>query len=413
MRNRGRLGMLAASLVAASVLAGNAMGPALADPPNGSSPKATDIVGVGSDTTQYLFDQLSYDYNRQHEKGVPFYSWDAADPATGTTGGPITTKAGCPAISRPGDSSAGITALEENTADPSDPSAYCIDFARSYRGPESTDPPYGPGGLVFVALAGDAVSYATRDAASGGTNAPGNLTAAALKAIYDCQATNWDQVGGPDAPIHAFLPQAGSDITPVFLAALGGGEAPITPGNCVSDAGNTLAENEGVSPVLNDPDAIVPYSVAAYLAQAYHSAACLDAGCTGSPACHPAGPQNRFGCDRHGVLGLNQINGTAPVTPWPPPPSCSQCAINPGFSSPFQGTVYDVVRYDPSTADHIPAYLEPLLAASNAATPGWACTDATAQLDIHDAGFALRPSGNSRPMPVPACGTPHHRKKKT
>jgi ABC-type phosphate transport system substrate-binding protein len=406
MRNR-KLGKMAASLVAAVALAVTAVGPALADPPRGVAPQPTDMVGVGSGTTQYLFDQFSADYNGQHASGPHLYSWDATDPVTGQGGGPIATKAGCPAVPRPGDSAAGIGALEQNATDPQDPSAFCIDFARSHRGPQSTD----PGSVVFVALAGDAVTYATRDAASGGTSAPRKLTAAQLTAIYECKATNWDQVGGPNAPIHAFLPQTGSDIRLSFLTALGGGVAPITPGTCVSDAGNTLQENEGVNPVLNDPDAIVPYSVAAYLAQAYHSAACLSGGCMGSPACTPAGTQNLFGCDQHGVLRLNKINGTAPVTPWPPPPTCPQCAINPAFPSLFQGTVWDVVRYDASAADHIPAYLEPFLAASNAATPGWACTNAAAQADIHDYGFALRPSGARKlaRTALPACGTPHRK----
>jgi ABC-type phosphate transport system substrate-binding protein len=406
MRNRSRLSALAASLVAAAVLTGNAMGTALADPPSGVIPQATDVVGAGSGTTQYLFDQLSHDYNSQHLTGVQLYSWDATNPATGQGGDPIATKGGCPAIPRPGGSSPGITALEQNTKDPSAPGSYCIDFARSYRGPQSTDPPFGPGGIAFVTLAGDAVTYATRDAASGGTKAPRSLTTAQLRAIYECQVTNWDQVGGRNAPIHAFLPQSGSDITSFFLTALGGGVTPITPGPCVSDGGNTLQQNEGVNPLLNDPDAIVPYSVGAYLAQAFHSAACLKPGCTGSPACKPAGAQNLFGCDQHGVLRLNKISGTAPVTPWPPPPSCPQCTINTRFISLFQGTIYDVVRYDPSTADHIPANLEPFLAASNASTPGWSCTDPAAQTDIHDYGFALRPSGaDSRG--VSACGTPH------
>jgi ABC-type phosphate transport system substrate-binding protein len=318
--------MAAVGFAAAVTLAVTAGGPAIADPPSGVTPKPTDIVGVGAGPTAYLFDQLSADYNSQHKNGVHLYSWDAVNPATGKPGGSIVTKAGCTAIPRPDGSSAGIAALHENVADPVSPGTFCINYARSYRGRQSSDPPFAAGGVVFVDLAGDAVTYASRDQASGGTNAPGNLSAKELKAIYLCQVTNWDQVDGPNAPIHAFLPQAGSEVRSFFLTALGGGKTPITPGSCVSDQGNTLAEDQGVSPVLNDPDAIVPYSVAAYIAQVYHSAACLNAGCTGNPACMPTGSQNRFGCDQHGVLGLNEINGTRPVTPWPPPaPPCSQC----------------------------------------------------------------------------------------
>jgi ABC-type phosphate transport system substrate-binding protein len=386
--------MAAAGFAAAVTLAVTAGGPAIADPPSGVTPKPTDIVGVGAGPTAYLFDQFSVDYNSQHKNGVHLYSWDAVDPATGKPGGSIVTKAGCTAIPRPDGSTAGIAALHENTADPLSPGTFCINYARSYRGRQSSDPPFAAGGVVFVDLAGDAVTYASRDQASGGSNAPGNLSAKQLEAIYLCQVTNWDQVDGPNAPIHAFLPQAGSEVRSFFLTALGGGKTPITPGSCVSDQGNTLGEDQGVSPVLNDPDAIVPYSVAAYIAQVYHSAACLNAGCTGKPACMPTGSQNLFGCDRHGVLGLNEVNGTQPVTPWPPPaPPCSQCQINSGFSALFQHLVYTVVRYDPATTDHIPPAVEPLFGSS-----GWACTDSTALTILHHYGFRRY---------QPLCGTPH------
>ncbi len=50
-----------------------AVGPALADPINGSgkpvTPKETDIVGVGSDTIQNVLDQFSFDYNNSHKTG--------------------------------------------------------------------------------------------------------------------------------------------------------------------------------------------------------------------------------------------------------------------------------------------------------------------------------------------------------
>ena len=72
--------------------------------------------------------------------------------------------------------------------------------------------------------------------------------------------------------------------------------------------------------MLDSPDAIVPYSVADYIAQVYHDAPCTKSSCTGSPACKPTGAQNLFGCDEHGVLGLGEIGGDAPVLPWPPPP---------------------------------------------------------------------------------------------
>jgi hypothetical protein len=388
MRNRSKLGLLVAGVVL--VLA--AGGPAIADPPSGSVPAAADVVGVGAGPTTALFDQFSRDYNGQHPGGPHLYSWDAADPATGSLGGKIVTKTGCAAVPRPGDSSAGVAMLQKNRTVPaSAPGTFCVDYARSYRARQPSDPPLTSGGVAFVDLASDAVTYTRRAAASGGSDAPASLTSQQLKAIYLCQVTSWAAVGGPAAPVHPFLPQPGSEIRSFFLTALGGGPAPITPGPCVSDLGGTLAEDQGLSPALDDPDAIVPYSVADYLAQAYHSAACLSSGCTGTPACLPSGSQNLFGCDQHGVLGLGEISGTAPVKPWPLPAGpCPQCQLNLGFSALFQHFLYTVVRYDTATTDHIPPVLEKLFGSS-----GWTCTNPAAGTDLQNYGFRRD------------CGTPH------
>src|SRR5215813_8711099 len=97
---------------------------------------------------------------------------------------------------------------------------------------------------------GDAITWATQTV----TAAPKTLTPAQLSAIFTCADTNWSQVGGKNAPIKAFLPQAGSGTLSFWETALG-----ITPGPCVSDAGNTLEENEGVNPVLNNPGTIFIY----------------------------------------------------------------------------------------------------------------------------------------------------------
>jgi hypothetical protein len=86
----------------------------MADPPTGVTPKETDVVGVGSDTIEFLFDQFSFDYNKTHT-GAHLYSWDATNPKTGAMGDNIVTKSGCSATPRPDGSSAGITALDANT----------------------------------------------------------------------------------------------------------------------------------------------------------------------------------------------------------------------------------------------------------------------------------------------------------
>jgi ABC-type phosphate transport system substrate-binding protein len=395
--------------------------PALADPPK--TPRASDVVGVGSDTVGYLLDQLAHDYNKAHPGGSSLlYSWDATNPVTGETGDPIVTKAGCKPIARPDGSSAGITALEANTTDPASPQDFCVDYAGSSRGAGVNDPGCTTGGICFIPIAGDAVTWAARDAASGGTDAPASLTRAQLAAIYECKITNWARVGGRSAPIQAFLPQTASGTRAVWLLALGGGKIPISPGACVSDDGNTLQDNQGINPVLNSPEAIVPYSVADFIAQVYHDAPCTNSSCTGSlctkpacaaatPACVPTAGENMFGCDEHGVLGLGEIGGSKPITPWPPPPPpCPSCAINQGFARLFLHPVYAVARFAPTPND-IPTYLGPIFDGGKAKPPGYICTAAVAVKHIKAYGFVALPgtgpAPGARSSPLPGCGVPH------
>jgi ABC-type phosphate transport system substrate-binding protein len=384
MRMLSKLLASAGAVATTVVLVAGTAGPALADPP--STPAVGDVVGVGSDTTQFLLDQLSNDYNASHATGARLWSWDAVP-----QGQTVTVKAGgvnndC-TIVRPTGSSAGIAALELN-ATVTGGTGNCIDFARSSRARGSSDPACNTGGICFVALAGDAVTWASRSTAAGGTNAPASLTLAQLKNIYLCNTKNWSKVGGANAPIHAFLPQTSSGTRSFFLTALGGGTA-ITPGSCVSDDNNTLIENEGNAPVLNDPSAIFPYSIADYIAQTQHSASCTNGsncGYPAAPACTPGAGQNLFGCNVSGVEQIKQISGKAPTVV-----KNGKVVINGLFPIQFNRTVYDVVRFDGTTADHIPAYLEKFFASSTSATKGWACSTATAKTDITNYGFLFPP----------------------
>jgi ABC-type phosphate transport system substrate-binding protein len=349
-----------------------------------AAPALKDATGVGSDTIQNLLDQFSADYNvGKALTATHLWSWDATNPNTGAIGDSIQVKgAGCSAIARPNGSSAGITAL---TSSQVVSSTNCINFARSSRARGSSDPPYAAGGIAFVDLAGDAVTWS----AQATTNAPATLTAAQLAAIYNCTDTNWNQVGGKNAPIHAFIPQSGSGTRSFFLSAIG----VATPGSCVSDVNGTLEENEGVNPVLNDPDAIFPFSIGKYIAERFHSATCFNSTCTPNGSglrCAPSGTQDLFGCNTHGTMVLKQINGVAPTTG-----SGGSTVINSAFPSTFQRTVFEVVPFDPNTSDHIPGSeagapggvnLEPIFGAS-----GFVCTNATAKTDLKKYGFLVTP----------------------
>src|SRR5262249_40134742 len=133
MRNLTRIVAGATIVVSATALA---VGPALADPPKGVTPRETDVVSVGSDTPEFVHDQLAFDYNKSHTSGPRLYSWDALNPVTGQTDN-IVTKSGCAAVPRPDGATAGLTAFFTN-AKTKDGKHFCIDFVRSTRARAST-----------------------------------------------------------------------------------------------------------------------------------------------------------------------------------------------------------------------------------------------------------------------------------
>jgi ABC-type phosphate transport system substrate-binding protein len=379
---------LLVAATAAAAIAATVATPALADPPAGKIPRPTDVVGVGSDTIQNVMDQLSVAYNATHASGK-LYSFDATNPTTGAMGDPIQLKSGSSTcnIPRPDGSSAGIGALENTgTTTGSQP---CINFARSSRARASTD----PNTISFITLAGDAVTVATQP----GSHAPANLiTTSVLTNIYNCTITKWNQIpgnsGGATSTIRPMLPQDGSGTRAFFLGAIG----ITTPGSCVSTSAtaqgpghlndNTLQENQGVAPSLNTnkTNVIFPYSVAKYIAEKFHSASCgTISACFAHPNnCHPTGTQNKFGCNTHGTMVLNKINGTAPTVG-----TGGSTTINPKFTATFTRLVFDVVNAPQGT---VPASM-----AKYFGPAGFACTNTTAKNDIKKYGFRVLTPGTT------------------
>ncbi|MFD8322232.1 substrate-binding domain-containing protein [Kitasatospora purpeofusca] len=351
--------LLAAVAIATSV-ATVATGTAVADPSTlPTLPLAQDIVGVGSDTTQAVLNQFSTDYNAflGASSTLPrLYSWDA----TGTS--PIVTKTGAqtsPAFARPNGSGAGIAALDAT-------SKTTVDFARSSRGPKNSVPgvPGDPTTDLFVAFAKDGVSVAT---ATTGSNAPTNLSKNDLINIYNCTYTNWNQIPGytgAGGTIKAFLPQVGSGTRSFFLSALG-----LANGGACVLANPTVQENQGTDPILNDANAVVPYSAAHYIGQVYNG--------------------HSSGSDAAGNLTLRSIDGISPID-----------ATN-GLAKAFTDTsfgrvVYNVVREaNWNATDTQGTALRAIFG-----TTGWVCKNATAAADIKSYGFRALPTG--------ACGTTTH-----
>jgi ABC-type phosphate transport system substrate-binding protein len=322
---------------------------AAADPPR--TPPEPSLVGVGNDATETLFDQLSRIYDAEKPRGHGLYSWWATGSAT------IAPKAGCQPVDRPNGSSPGVQALSTREVLPS--GVPCIDFARSL----SPRTPVAPSTDVWVPFALDAIGWA----ANAGSNAPGSLTTADLKAIIECTATRWDQVGGTsDDTIQVSLPAQGPGMLTLLHHMAGVDQI----GPCVG----YQQQDQGTSPAIaGNPDALVFYSVGKYIAQAYDGIA-----------------------DAHGDLALGEINGLPPVV-----------------RNPVTGKTQINVGQVPGTEAYPSAFLLPewvVLAESSGGTlsprlsqlflgsDSWICSDPHAQRAIQHYGFLLLPRGE--------CGQP-------
>ncbi|QMU71540.1 hypothetical protein [Streptacidiphilus sp. P02-A3a] len=355
------------SLAVATLAAG--AGAALADP--SSSPAVTSIVAVGSDTTQFLGNQFSTDYNSTSPTN-PFYSWNAVDPTTGVANGTISSKndANC-SITRPNGSGPGITQLQAKLK-ATNGTDYCVDLARSSRTLKTSDGT----GLASVLFAKDLITYATNT----GGNGVSNLSDADLTAIFSCNASlikstysgpvTWNEVGGTSTDaIIPVLPQAGSGTLATWLADIN----VASPGTCVDNGtynGNPIEENEGTNAVYTatgNPtgykDTLGIFSGGSYVSQAYTKT---------SP-------------DNVGTLVLNDIDSKAPLT--------SSNTINTAGLGAFpaayiRGLYLVTLNAGTASAPKVPTSpidLTKLLGQGN--STGWIC-GTTAATDIKNYGFA-------------------------
>lgn len=251
----------------------------------------------------------------------------------------------------PGSSGAGRTALR----DPANLGTACLDIARSSSGPSSSD----PAEFEYYGFAKDAVSWASFPGA-----APADLSLAALRDIYSCTVTNWNQVGGQDAAIVRYLPPAGSGTRSFFVGTVLGAEPSTACGEI-----RTAAENDGTAvPEADRAAAILPYSVAQWVAQA-----------------------NGASTDVRSTVRIGAVDGSNPVTG---PDADNRyrpdaAVINGAF--PGVRTVYNVLD------TRLPSYGQALRAVGfDAAGPGFLCAGSPAVTDLLTTfGFT----------PLPADGT--------
>lgn len=290
MRNHTKVAVSATLALTATLALG---GQAFADPPAGVTPKATDIVGVGSDATQYVTDAVATAYNKtvvpvKGVTGPKLYSWDASGSAT------IVTKAGAAPITRPNGGNAGVSALLADTT-------HAINFART-TSPKKTDG--SQNSLTFFAFARDGVTWTAIKSAK----TPANLTSAQLKGIFTGVITNWNQISPSLAsnPIHPFLPASTFALRTFFESALG-----ITDAQVGANVG-TLSEQSNGKLIKSDPLAILPYSISNFIAQTKKVV-----------------PNNTGG------VTLRSIDGKVPAT---------KNVLNANFSPTFLRLVYNVTR---------------------------------------------------------------------
>ncbi|MCW2621687.1 MAG: hypothetical protein JWL64_1289 [Frankiales bacterium] len=254
--------LCAAGLAVAAVPALVLMsGAAQADPTNPTGPRV--LAGMGSDTTQELMNTLADNITIGGNKVIASYNAQSttdaqtkADPACSYSQNLSPVVANAPGV-RANGSGAGRSRLIEALT-PGDARQGCLDFARSSSSSTAATPA-GTGGLTYVPLALDAVTFAQRTDSSNSKT----LTKASLAAIYTCAPAT-------TSAYLPMLPQAASGTRQFFLAQIGVTEAQISAASCVQNgvttAGARIEENDGT--VLTNKKNIIPFSVGQFTAQA-------------------------------------------------------------------------------------------------------------------------------------------------
>jgi ABC-type phosphate transport system substrate-binding protein len=242
--SKNRLAVAAISAGLMTSLLG--MGAAQADPTGAPTPRV--LVGVGSDTTQDVMNQVANDVTIGGVKQIG--SFNATGSATINTG-----KAGCSAVARPNGSGAGRTALL-NSLTAGDG---CIQFARSSSLNTATSTP----SLTYVPFAIDAVSFAVTSS----SNLPRSFALTDLQAIYHCDP---NYVGtGPNYAITPILPQAGSGTRSYWEGQMGILDTDVNNNvyPCIINGtknGQIIEEHTGTA---LDANSIEPFSIGQYTDQ--------------------------------------------------------------------------------------------------------------------------------------------------
>ena len=331
------------------------------------------LRGVGSDTTQDLYNGLSQ--RLLSGTNAKYISSLNATPIGST----ITTWSGGTTFNRPDGSGAGVTALRSaidatTTVLHGTTSVNLnhndVNFARSSSG--ATWLTTGTGALTYLPFAADGVTWATASGSILPTTIPvGNTTDATnlltLRNIYAGNVTSYTS-GGTTIALHPLLPQAGSGTRKYFTdTVLAGTTINTSVVKDVYGTANTPVQENSGAPLL-DGSYIVPFSVGSYIEQG--NAATLNTN-------YAAGV-----VDRRGAAVLRQVDTNAPVS--------AAGVLNSSF--PLKRVVFTVVETAAITTGN-PLY-NATLASTFVGATGTAYTrnSPTTGLKVfQDFGFAARP----------------------
>lgn len=305
-------------------------GPAFADP-------AEVFVAVGSDTSQDVMNQFSYDIGA-NELG----SYNAVNPVTAVIGENITPViAGSPttncSFTRPDGSGQGLSALRKainpsttaaQLADPPQPG--CIQIGRSSSGPGSNQA--NDGSLVYIPFAFDDVSGVTApQGTTAGTDTllttANDFTETDLITLYKSCGNvteggvtyNPNTATAGQVQIDLYVPQPGSGTLSFWATTLGFSSTSLP--TCVHqtilsgpDAGQLVEENDGTA-VTTDLNGYMPFSVGQWISQ-----------------------RNGHDDRRHGAVE-NDVNGVSPFV------GGNSATGSLSYTFPINREIYNIVQY--------------------------------------------------------------------
>lgn len=248
-----------------------------------TSAQTNDIVGVGSDTLQYISDFIAEGdangdsgYNATH-LGNRLVNFDATGDAfgaltnvpiygsTSTRDAGIVERSGTLPVLRPDGSGSGYDALN---ADATGVISYVRASSAASTARQNTATA-NFGGFHAYEVATDDVQIAVSSTnGSVPTDVPTNLTAAELKTIYTSQPATAGNLStcptfsseinrGPAEVAHPVLPQSGSGTRSSFETAIGITDSQV--GACVA-----IVQEHDPAPIQGDDDALGPFSVGRY-----------------------------------------------------------------------------------------------------------------------------------------------------